>query len=128
MIAPLLRDARLLRNRVSHFEHVAFDASLPRFHRLMADLIAWMHPQIAELSDIGDDFLLVYGKTWTDWPAGTVTVAGTGTSEEVVANFTTLPLGPAIPASVTVMLTLLPPTRVAGEMLRLDRGAGNKNN
>jgi hypothetical protein len=64
LIAPMLNDIRKLRNRVSHFEHIAFDPQLPRYHREISDLIAWMNPQMADLSDIGDNLLLVYGKTW----------------------------------------------------------------
>lgn len=59
-----LREMRFLRNRISHFEHVAFDPHLPNLHREIGDLIRWMHPQMAELSDVGDNFLSVYGKTW----------------------------------------------------------------
>lgn len=63
-IAPLLSQARLLRNRISHFEHIAFDVDLPNHHAQISDLTRWMHPQMAELSDIGDNFKMVYGRTW----------------------------------------------------------------
>lgn len=67
LIAPILRDIRLLRNRVAHFEHVAFDPDLPRYHQQMVSLITWMNPQMATLSDIGDNVLEVYGRTWRDY-------------------------------------------------------------
>lgn len=62
--AMRLREMRFLRKRISHFEHVAFDPHLPRLHQEAGSLIGWMHPQMAELSDVGDDFLAVYGRTW----------------------------------------------------------------
>lgn len=64
VVAPLLRDTRHLRNRVSHYEPIVFNVRLPRAHREICDLIRWMHPHMAEMSDIGDDFPSVYGKTW----------------------------------------------------------------
>lgn len=64
VVATPLRNIRLLRNRVSHHEHVVFDAQLPTYHRQMTDLIAWMNPQMADLTAITDNFLAVYGKTW----------------------------------------------------------------
>lgn len=64
LIAPLLKNARLLRNRVSHFEHIAFDPKMPTVHQEISKLIEWMNPELAEISSVGDDLLSIYGKTW----------------------------------------------------------------
>lgn len=64
VIATRLRDARFLRNRISHFEHVAFDVRLPSVHAEACEMISWMNPEMALMSDIGDDFRKVYGQSW----------------------------------------------------------------
>lgn len=64
VVASRLRDARFLRNRISHLEHVAFDVKLPSIHAEACEMISWMNTEMGVLSDIGDDFLAVYGKTW----------------------------------------------------------------
>ncbi len=76
LIAPILRDIRLLRNRVAHFEHVVFDPDLPRYHQQMVSLITWMNPQMASISDIGDDLLSIYGRTWRDYRSIAETLFG----------------------------------------------------
>ncbi len=64
-VASPLREARLLRNRVSHHEHICFDVSLPSKHGKIIDLIKWMSPEAYELVAIEDQFASVYGATWT---------------------------------------------------------------
>lgn len=63
-VAAPLREARLLRNRVSHLEQIVFDVNLPNRHREICEVIRWMHAPMAELSDAVDDFMMVYGQTW----------------------------------------------------------------
>ncbi len=62
-----LREIRLVRNRISHHEHVVFDPNLPKVHSDMVKLLQWMHPQMAELAGIQDGFLSVYGKSWPEF-------------------------------------------------------------
>lgn len=63
-IAPRLRDARFLRNRISHFEHVAFDPRLPTIHAEICETTAWMSAEMEILADLGDDFRRIYGQSW----------------------------------------------------------------
>jgi hypothetical protein len=64
LISGILKDIRLLRNRVAHLEPIIFDPDLPIRHEQMANLISWMNPQMAKLSDIKDNLREVYGGTW----------------------------------------------------------------
>ena len=66
-VSGLLREIRLVRNRISHHEHVVFDPNLPKVHSDMVKLLQWMHPQMAELAGIQDGFLSVYGKSWPEF-------------------------------------------------------------
>lgn len=64
LIASRLRSARFLRNRISHLEPVAFDVKLPQVYEEMCELIQWMSPEMTLVSDVGDNFLEVYGEGW----------------------------------------------------------------
>ncbi|MFQ6540029.1 MULTISPECIES: hypothetical protein [Aphanothece] len=63
-IAPRLRDLRFLRNRISHFEPVAFNPQLPQRHADAMELISWMHPSMATLVRAIDHFPRIYGQSW----------------------------------------------------------------
>jgi len=56
-VATPLRDIRLLRNRISHHEHIVFDINLPTLHTEALDLIRWMSPQMADIASINDNFI-----------------------------------------------------------------------
>ncbi|OJU62056.1 MAG: hypothetical protein BGO01_16825 [Armatimonadetes bacterium 55-13] len=64
-VASPLREARLLRNRISHHEHICFDVALPSKHAQIITLIQWMSPEIHDVVAISDQFGRVYGATWT---------------------------------------------------------------
>ena len=66
-VSEPLRDARLLRNRVSHHEHICFDAALPAKYFAIIRLIEWMSPQAADAVAIDDEFKKIYGSSWTPY-------------------------------------------------------------
>ena len=61
---------------------------------------------------------------FVDIPAGTVTVVGVMTVAEFELRVMVVPLGPAIPTSLTVPVALFPPTIVVVERVRADNVAG----
>lgn len=65
VVAAPLREARLLRNRLSHYEHVVFDPNLPHQYQVVLDLVAWMSPHMSAMATMHDNFLTVYGNNWT---------------------------------------------------------------
>jgi hypothetical protein len=60
-----------------------------------------------------------------DWPAATVTVAGTEASELLLERDTTVPDGPAWPVSVTVPVDGLPPVTAEGLSVKDESPAGS---
>jgi len=63
-VATPLRTIRLLRNRLSHHEHIALDPTLPSKHQEMITILSWMNPQMSLLAGTVDNFQSVYGQTW----------------------------------------------------------------
>lgn len=61
-----------------------------------------------------------------NWPAGTVTFAGTGAIALLLAKVTTAPPAGAGSLKVTVPVATLPPSRIDGDAL-IDRIAGTRN-
>lgn len=63
-VAGVIRDARLLRNRISHHEQVVLNPSLADVHTRITKLISWMSPEMAIFAATCDHFASVYGATW----------------------------------------------------------------
>lgn len=63
-LAARLKEIRLLRNRISHFEPIVFDPSLPESYESMHQLMAWMNNDAVVLSKIDESFPRVYGRSW----------------------------------------------------------------
>lgn len=59
-----LREARSIRNRISHHEHVIFDPALPTRQARISDLLRWMTSPVAALHDQSNRFAQVYGNSW----------------------------------------------------------------
>lgn len=76
VVAPLLRESRLLRNRLAHHEHVVFDPSLPTTYRHMIELITWMSPQMLDMSSFLDEFRTKYGQSWPAYRPKAETIFG----------------------------------------------------
>lgn len=75
-VAGPLREARLLRNRVSHHEHICFDTALPTKYADVISLIKWMSTEASELVALEDRFARVYGSTWAAYRPVLETVFG----------------------------------------------------
>jgi len=75
-VASPLREARLLRNRVSHHEHICFDVALPTKYADILNLIKWMSSEAPELVALEGRFTHIYGATWTAYRPILETVFG----------------------------------------------------
>lgn len=64
-ITPRLKEARTIRNRVSHHEPIYRSGDLVAAHARLCETIAWMSPQMATVVEVDDDFRKLFGGGWT---------------------------------------------------------------
>ncbi len=63
-ITPHLKEARDLRNRVSHHEPIYSMPDLGGVHSRLRELVAWMSPEMDTLIDVDDNFRKLFGDGW----------------------------------------------------------------
>ena len=66
-VTTRLKDARTIRNRVSHHEPIYSVPDLIGTHTRICELIAWMSPQMATVVEIDDNFRTLFGNGWTGY-------------------------------------------------------------
>jgi hypothetical protein len=59
-----LKEARTLRNRISHHEPIYKAPNLIAVHAQLRELIAWMSPEMAVVVEVDDNFRKLFGASW----------------------------------------------------------------
>lgn len=66
-VTTRLKEARTIRNRVSHHEPIYSMPNLIATHTHLRELIAWMSPQMSAIVDVDDNFRKLFGAGWTGY-------------------------------------------------------------